>query len=136
MTEIPENKEPSQNAEDAIYSDRTPSSGPFSSPVQRWRWKELSEAFCNVTSGWSRETNRLSGSQMDAPDTGAVKGTADYFNRENPCGCKSVPDGQHTPGCRHNKTPDAPTCASCGRRSAGRNGVCDHCGGELDGDSE
>lgn len=66
--------------------------------------------------------------KADALDTSAVQGTADYFNRENPCGCKSVPDGQHTPGCRHCKTPDAHKCGECGLRSLALLGVCDHCG--------
>lgn len=70
---------------------------------------------------------------VDAPDTAQVKGTADYFNRVLPCGCRSVPDAQHLPGCPHNNTPDAMECTVCGLRSEARLGVCDHCGEVIPG---
>lgn len=69
----------------------------------------------------------------DAPDTGAVQGTADYFNRvPNPgtpdCECRGIPDGMHVPPCPHNDTPEARTCEHCGFRSPHKLDVCETCG--------
>ena len=65
----------------------------------------------------------------DAPDTSAVQGTAPYWNRVAPCGCRSVPDGQHVPPCAHCTTPEAKKCPVCGIRTAtDADGACGRCG--------
>lgn len=71
--------------------------------------------------------------QTDAPDTAAVQGTADYFNRKaNPddpeCICRGIPDGQHIKPCPKNMTPDACCCENCGNRQAFSDNICEVCG--------
>lgn len=51
-----------------------------------------------------------------------------YGARVNECGCRSVPESQHVPGCTGNDTRSAPQCENCGYRGRWDHGVCPHCG--------
>jgi hypothetical protein len=79
----------------------------------------------------------MSGKSDTAEDTGAVKGTAPYFNRRGECSCRGVPDGQHIPPCGKNESPFADRCPNCGFRSAKSvsDGVtfCGICNTAIDG---
>ncbi len=51
-----------------------------------------------------------------------------YSQRVAPCGCRSVPAGQHLPGCSECSTEDAPHCERCGLRARTEAGCCGICG--------
>lgn len=69
---------------------------------------------------------------VDAPDTGAVAGTARYWNNWAACGCLEglAKHGHHTQFCAkgRNETPRAKTCNACGFATATENGRCGVCG--------
>lgn len=65
---------------------------------------------------------------------GEVKpGRGTYSEREQPCGCRGVPEGIHLAHCSKSRSAVVSTarkCLNCGYRSKTEHGRCTFCGEE------